>query len=455
MTTDVVILAAGQGSRMKSAVPKVLHKIGGKPMVQHVLDQANQLVNSRLHVVVGHGAEQVQSELSGQSVSFALQEQQLGTGHAVAAAMPNIDSEQSDVVLVLYGDVPLTSAETMQQLVAIAESGQLGLLTVKLDDPTGYGRIIRDDQDQVVAIVEQKDGNAEQLKITETNTGILAAPATKMAQWLPMLSSDNAQSEYYLTDIIALAAGDGTGVRAIHPNNEFEVQGVNDRIQQARLERWYQLQQANRLMQEGVTLADPARFDVRGEVTVGHDVQIDINVIFEGQVVLGNNVTIESNVVIKDAQIGDGAHIKANSHIEQAKVGAGAEVGPFARLRTGTDLAAKSKVGNFVETKKTKLGAGSKVNHLSYIGDSEVGTGVNIGAGTITCNYDGVNKFRTEIGDGAFIGSNTALVAPVTVGKEATVAAGSIVTKSVDDDTLAVARAKQRNISGWTKPTKA
>lgn len=452
MTTDVVILAAGQGSRMKSSLPKVLHPIGNKPMVQHVIDQAASIADSRLHVVIGHGADHLQQALADQSLNFTLQTEQLGTGHAVATAIPQLADDS--VVLVLYGDVPLTPAATMQQLVDIAATGKLALLTVELDDPTGYGRIIRNDADEVVAIVEQKDGNPQQLKVKETNTGILAAPASKIKQWLPQLSSDNAQAEYYLTDIIAMAASDGTGVTAIAANNAFEVQGVNDRLQQARLERWYQLQQAERLMREGATLADPTRLDVRGDVQVGQDVRIDVNVILQGKVTLGNNVTIDTNVVIIDSDIADGAHIKANSHVEQAKVGRGAEVGPFARLRTGTELASKAKVGNFVETKKAIVGEGSKINHLSYIGDSELGAAVNIGAGTITCNYDGVNKYRTQIGDGAFIGSNSSLVAPVQVGAGATVAAGSTVTKAVDDETLAVARAKQRNISGWQKPTK-
>ena len=452
MSINVVVLAAGQGSRMKSSLPKVLHPVGGKAMVQHVVDHAVGLGDVDIHVVIGHGAEQVKAALTDQPVSFAVQAEQLGTGHAVAQAMPSVGKD--GVVLVLYGDVPLTRPETMQALVDIAGEGKLGLLTVELSDPTGYGRIIRNEANKVVAIVEQKDASVDQLAIRETNTGILAVPTEQLAQWLPRLSSENAQGEYYLTDIIAMAAEDGIEIQAIQPNSEQEVQGVNNRLQQAQLERWYQLQQAEKLMVGGVTLADPSRLDIRGTVKHGHDVVIDVNVIFEGTVVLGDNVIIESNCVIRDSVIASGAHIKANSHLEQAAVGGYCEVGPFARLRPGTELAEKAKVGNFVETKKALIGEGSKVNHLTYVGDASIGKAANIGAGTITCNYDGVNKFRTEIGDGAFIGSNSALVAPVSIGAGATVAAGSTVTKSVEADELAVSRAKQRNISNWQKPRK-
>ncbi|GGK62061.1 bifunctional UDP-N-acetylglucosamine diphosphorylase/glucosamine-1-phosphate N-acetyltransferase GlmU [Amphritea balenae] len=449
---DIVILAAGQGSRMKSSLPKVLHKIGGKPMLQHVIDAASLIGDNQVHVVVGHGAEKVETELTGQGVKFALQAEQLGTGHAVAQAMPNVTAEA--VVLVLYGDVPLTRTETMLDLVKIAAQGDFGLLTVSLDNPTGYGRIVRNDASDVVAIVEQKDANPEQLAITEVNTGILAVPAALLNQWIPELSSNNAQGEYYLTDIIAMAAAQGVRVQAIQPQTEQEVQGVNNRMQQAELERWYQLRQAQALMIEGVTLADPARIDIRGEVTVGHDVAIDINVILEGQVSIGDNVTIESNCIIKDSVIGSGSHIKANSMLEQAELAGNCEIGPFARLRPGSKLANKAKVGNFVETKKANIGEGSKVNHLTYIGDAEIGAGVNVGAGTITCNYDGVNKSRTEIGDGAFIGSNSALVAPVKVGAGATVGAGSTITKDIETDQLAVTRAKQINLKNWQRPVK-
>ncbi|BBB27940.1 bifunctional UDP-N-acetylglucosamine diphosphorylase/glucosamine-1-phosphate N-acetyltransferase GlmU [Amphritea japonica] len=449
---DIVVLAAGQGSRMKSSLPKVLHTVGGKPMLQHVIDNASILPDSRLHIVIGHGAEKVQSLLSEQTVEFALQTEQLGTGHAVAQAVPGVSD--NGVVLVLYGDVPLTRSETMSELVKIAERGQFGLLTVNLADPTGYGRIVRSDTGDVVAIVEHKDASEAELKITEVNTGILALPSALLKEWIPQLSANNAQGEYYLTDIIAMAAEQGVRIQAIHPATEQEVQGVNNRMQQAELERWYQLGEAEALMLEGVSLADPARVDIRGEVNVGHDVSIDINVILEGKVSIGDNVTIEANCIIKDSVIGSGTCIKANSMLDQAVVAENCDIGPFARLRPGSVLAKNAKVGNFVETKKANIGEGSKVNHLSYIGDAEVGVGVNVGAGTITCNYDGVNKSMTEIGDGAFIGSNSSLVAPVRVGAGATVGAGSTITKTIEADQLAVTRAKQLNLNNWQRPVK-
>ena len=451
-TLDIVILAAGQGSRMKSSLPKVLHSIGGKSMLQHVIDNSRSLDNANIHVVVGHGAEHVKTALSGQNVQFALQAEQLGTGHAVAQAMPNIADD--GVVLVLYGDVPLTQTETMAELVKIAERGQFGLLTVNLDDPTGYGRIVRSDAGDVVAIVEHKDASEAQRAICEVNTGILALPAQLLSDWIPQLSSNNAQGEYYLTDIIAMAAEQGVRIQAIQPATEQEVQGVNNRLQQAELERWYQRRQAEALMLEGVSLADPARLDVRGEVSVGHDVAIDINVILEGKVTIGDNVTIEANCIIKDSIIGSGSHIKANSILEQAVVADHCDIGPFARLRPGSQLASHAKIGNFVETKKAFIGEGSKVSHLSYIGDAQIGAEVNVGAGTITCNYDGVNKSITEIGDGAFIGSNSALVAPVKIGAGATVGAGSTITKTVEAEQLALTRAKQTNLNNWQRPVK-
>lgn len=452
MSVDVVILAAGQGSRMKSALPKVLHAVGGKAMVQHVIDNATSMEDAAIHVVIGHGAEKVRETLVGQEVQFALQEQQLGTGHAVAQAMPNVTGDST--VLVLYGDVPLTSPETMKELVAIAEAGDFGLLTVNLQDPTGYGRIVRDDNENVVAIVEHKDASPEQLAITEVNTGILAVSTSKLNDWLPQLSSENAQGEYYLTDIIAMAASQGLTIKAIQPETEQEVQGVNNRVQLAELERWYQLRNAEQLMINGATLADPARVDVRGTVEQGNDIWIDVNVVLEGDVYIGNNVRIESNCVIRNSRIGDGTVIKANSLLEDAIVAENCDVGPFARLRPGTELANKAKIGNFVETKKALIGEGSKVNHLTYVGDAKIGKDVNVGAGTITCNYDGVNKSLTEIGDGAFIGSNSSLVAPVKVGAGATVGAGSTITKTVDDEQLAVARGKQTNLNGWQRPVK-
>jgi len=452
MSVDVVILAAGQGSRMKSALPKVLHAVGGKPMVQHVIDNASAMEGASVHVVVGHGADQVKDCLKGQELSFALQAEQLGTGHAVAQAMPAVANDS--VVLVLYGDVPLTKSETMAELVEIAAKGNLGLLTVNLQDPTGYGRIVRDDSDEVVAIVEHKDASDAQKAISEVNTGILAVSAAKLNDWLPQLSSENAQGEYYLTDIIAMAASQDVAIKAIQPETEQEVQGVNNRVQLAELERWYQLRQAETLMLSGATLADPARIDVRGEVELGTDIRIDVNVVLEGNVRIGSNVVIESNCVIRNSSIGDGTVIKANSVLEDADVGEQCDIGPFARLRPATVLADKAKVGNFVETKKVNIGEGSKVNHLTYIGDAEIGQGVNVGAGTITCNYDGVNKSLTEIGDGAFIGSNSSLVAPVKIGAGATVGAGSTVTKEVAEQELAIARGKQTNIKGWQRPVK-
>ena len=452
MSIDVVILAAGQGSRMKSSLPKVLHKVAGKPMVQHVIDQAKRLANSAIHVVVGHGADQVEAALANEECGFYLQAEQKGTGHAVAQAVPGLRAE--GVTLVLYGDVPLTPASVFESMVQTAQQGKVALLTVKLDDPTGYGRIIRSAVNDVVGIVEQKDANPEQLAITEVNTGIMAMPTSHLIEWLPQLSSNNAQGEYYLTDLIAMAANAGISVQAQHPESEYEVQGVNNRRQLAELERWYQLQQANRLMDAGVTLADPTRIDVRGELIVGSDVEIDINFIAEGSVKIGSGVTIGPNCVIKDAVIGDNVEILANSHIDGATVAAGCQIGPYARLRPGSDLAAGAKAGNFVEIKKARIGEGSKVNHLTYIGDAVIGKGANIGAGTITCNYDGVNKSLTEIGDNAFIGSNSSLVAPVKVGAGATIGAGSTITSEVGDEELSVARGKQRNIAGWQRPVK-
>ncbi len=452
MKTDVVILAAGQGSRMKSALPKVMHGLAGKPMLQHVVDSAQRLAPEALHVVIGHEGEQVEQAMSGQALSFVWQREQLGTGHAVAQAMPNIG--QDSVVLVLYGDVPLTRSETLAQLIKIAAHGDLGLLTVTLEDPTGYGRIIRNAVGDVVAIVEHKDATEQEKLVREVNTGILALPSSALHEWLPRLSADNAQGEYYLTDVIAMAATEGMRVRAIQPEAEQEVQGVNNRQQLAQLERWYQRQLAEQLMVEGVTLADPQRIDIRGELKTGRDVLIDINTIFEGEVVLGEGVEIGANCIIRNARIGAGTRIEANSMIDGALVAEHAQIGPFARLRPGTELAAGSKVGNFVETKKARIGAGSKVNHLTYIGDAEIGVDVNVGAGTITCNYDGVNKSLTRIGDGAFIGSNSSLVAPVEIGAGATVGAGSTVTKTVSDNQLAVARGKQVNLDNWARPQK-
>jgi len=461
MTIDVVILAAGKGTRMRSDLPKVLHPIGGVPMLGRVIDAAQALDGEalgdgekgdvRTTVVIGHGAELVRERFADSGVQFVEQTEQLGTGHAVAQAIPNF--REGATVLVLYGDVPLVKTATLRNLLEASAKGP-ALLSVVMDDPAGYGRIVRDGAGQVQAIVEQKDADAETLKITEINTGILAAPADLLAQWLPELSSDNAQGEYYLTDVIARSVSENIAVTGVIADDPNEVAGVNSRAQQAELERALQIDTANALMAAGVTLLDPARIDVRGNLTCGSDVAIDINCIFEGDVSLGDNVHIGPNCLLKNCQLAAGTVVEANSIIEDAVVGEACAIGPFARLRPGTELANGAKVGNFVETKKAKIGLGSKVNHLSYIGDAEVGEGVNIGAGTITCNYDGVNKSKTVIGDGAFIGSNSALVAPVEIGAGATVGAGSTITREVSADELAVARGKQRNISGWQRPTK-
>ena len=453
MNLHVVILAAGQGTRMRSKLPKVLHPVAGKPMLGHVIDCARSLSPTRIHVVIGHGAELVREQLAAEDIHWVLQTEQLGTGHAVAQALPG--TEGADQVLVLYGDVPLLRAETLAQLSSEAGSQSLGMLTVALADPTGYGRILRNEAGEVQAIVEQKDASAEQLRIREGNTGIMALPGKHAARWLGSLSNQNAQGEYYLTDVVAMAVAEQIPVEVAHAVDEYEVLGANNRVQLAVLEAEYRRRQAERLMTEGVSLADPARIDVRGDVSVGRDISIDINVVLEGRVVIEDDVIIESNCVLRDCHIGAGSHIKAFSHIDGAELAIGCDVGPYARLRPGTRLQAGAKIGNFVETKKADIGAGAKVNHLSYIGDAVVGPDVNIGAGTITCNYDGVNKHQTTIEEGAFIGTNTALVAPVTIGARATTAAGSTITTNVPADTLAVSRARQRNIEGWKRPTKS
>ncbi|WP_425917877.1 bifunctional UDP-N-acetylglucosamine diphosphorylase/glucosamine-1-phosphate N-acetyltransferase GlmU [Pseudomonas sp. GWSMS-1] len=451
MSLDIVILAAGQGTRMRSALPKVLHPVAGKAMLGHVIDTARQLKPNGIHVVIGHGAELVREQLAADDLNFVLQTEQLGTGHAVAQALPALTADR---VLILYGDVPLIEVGTLERLLQRVSEQQLGLLTVNLNDPTGYGRIVRDESGVVKAIVEHKDATADQRLISEGNTGILAVPGKRLADWLGRLSNSNAQGEYYLTDVIAMAVADGLVVATEQAADEMEVLGANDRIQLSQLERHYQFRAARRLMLQGVTLVDPARFDLRGEVTVGRDVSIDINVILEGQVVIEDGVQIGPNCVIKNSTLRKGAIVKANSHLEGADVGEGADCGPFARLRPGSVLGAKAHVGNFVELKNAKLGEGAKAGHLSYLGDAEIGARTNIGAGTITCNYDGANKFKTVLGEDVFIGSNSALVAPVTLGDRATTGAGSVITSDVPDNTLAVGRAKQRNIEGWKRPTK-
>ncbi|MEN4753080.1 bifunctional UDP-N-acetylglucosamine diphosphorylase/glucosamine-1-phosphate N-acetyltransferase GlmU [Pseudomonas sp. Ps21-P2] len=451
MSLDIVILAAGQGTRMRSALPKVLHPVAGKSMLGHVIHSARQLSPQGIHVVIGHGAERVREQLASDDLNFVLQDKQLGTGHAVAQALPALTAE---TVLILYGDVPLIQVETLHRLLALVNDQQLGLLTVKLEDPTGYGRIVRDVQHRVSAIVEHKDATEEQKAIKEGNTGILAVPGKCLADWLGRLSNKNAQGEYYLTDVIAMAVNDGLVVATAQPDDAMEVQGANDRKQLAELERHYQQREARRLMALGVTLRDPARFDVRGDVTVGRDVMIDVNVILEGRVVIEDDVSIGPNCVIKDSTLRKGAIIKANSHLEGAIVGEGADAGPFARLRPGSVLDARAHVGNFVELKNAHLGEGAKAGHLTYLGDAVIGARTNIGAGTITCNYDGANKHKTVMGEDVFIGSNNSLVAPVHIASGASTAAGSTINQDVPAEQLAVARARQRNIEGWKRPVK-
>ncbi|WP_426116548.1 bifunctional UDP-N-acetylglucosamine diphosphorylase/glucosamine-1-phosphate N-acetyltransferase GlmU [Pseudomonas sp. DSP3-2-2] len=451
MSLDIVILAAGQGTRMRSALPKVLHPVAGDSMLGHVIHSARQLSPQRIHVVIGHGADVVRERLAADDLNFVLQDKQLGTGHAVAQALPQLTAEN---VLILYGDVPLIEVETLQRLLKRVNAEQLGLLTVNLDDPTGYGRIVRDEQNRVCAIVEHKDATDAEKAITEGNTGILAVPGKRLADWLGRLSNNNVQGEYYLTDVIAMAVGDGLVVATEQPHDAMEVQGANDRKQLAELERHYQLREGRRLMAQGVTLRDPARFDVRGEVTVGRDVLIDINVILEGRVIIEDDVVIGPNCVIKDSTLRKGVVIKANSHIDGAIMGEGSDAGPFARLRPGSVLEAKAHVGNFVELKNAHLGEGVKAGHLTYLGDTVIGARTNIGAGTITVNYDGANKHQTLIGEDVFIGSNNSLIAPVSIGDGSNTAAGSTITQDVDKSQLAVARARQRNIEGWKRPVK-
>ncbi|ALU43604.1 bifunctional UDP-N-acetylglucosamine diphosphorylase/glucosamine-1-phosphate N-acetyltransferase GlmU [Pseudoalteromonas rubra] len=451
MALTTVILAAGKGTRMRSKLPKVLHPVAGRPMVQHVIDNAISLGASTTNLVCGHGAQQLQQALSHNEVNWVHQAEQLGTGHAVAVAKEHIADD--DTVLILYGDVPLTRLSTLQRLLDVTPEKGLAVLTVNLDNPMGYGRMLRENG-KLVGIVEQKDATPEQLAIQEINTGIMAANGRLLKTWLGKLSNNNAQGEYYLTDIVAMAHQDGVEITSAQPDDAMEVEGANNRVQLAALERAYQGWQAETLMLNGASLADPSRIDVRGEVKTGQDVQIDVNVVFEGQVELGDDVVIGPNCVLKNCQIGNGVVIKANTLIEDATVGDACTLGPFARLRPGAVMETDSHVGNFVEMKKSRLGKGSKANHLTYLGDAEIGEKVNIGAGTITCNYDGVNKSKTIIGDGAFIGSNSSLVAPVEIGKTATIGAGSVITTKVADEELAIARSKQRNIGNWQRPVK-
>ncbi|HHH44199.1 MAG TPA: UDP-N-acetylglucosamine diphosphorylase/glucosamine-1-phosphate N-acetyltransferase [Gammaproteobacteria bacterium] len=452
MKPSVIILAAGQGTRMRSDLPKILHPLGGEPLLQHVIRTARSLEPAGIHVVYGHGGEQVREALAQEGVDWVLQDRQLGTGHAVDQAMPSVQDDE--VVLVLYGDVPLIRAETLQRLVKQARQGALSVLTATLDEPFGYGRMLRADDGRLTGIVEQKDASEEQLRIREINTGFLAAPAGKLRAWLQQLDNRNAQGEYYLTDVVAIAAGEGYAIDSASAEDEFEILGVNDRAQLAVLEREYQRRLADGLMRDGTTLADPGRIDVRGELVTGRDCFIDVNCVFEGRVTLGERVHIGPNCQVKNAEIGDDAEILANCVIDSGVIGRQAHIGPFARIRPETELAERVHIGNFVEIKKSRIAAGSKVNHLSYIGDTHMGSGVNVGAGTITCNYDGAYKHLTEIGDNVFIGSDTQLVAPVKVGDGATIGAGSTITREVPPGELTLSRSPQQTRAGWQRPVK-
>jgi bifunctional UDP-N-acetylglucosamine pyrophosphorylase/glucosamine-1-phosphate N-acetyltransferase len=455
---------------MNSNLPKVMHKIAGKPMIEHVVDCASSLGTEHIHLVVGHGADVIKRHflgddshegyvsyegLKGSELSFVSQDNQLGTGHAVQQAMPNIPARSvEDRVLVLYGDVPLVSKDTLQELIDTSATAPLGVLTLFTQNPEGLGRIIRDDSHQLRAIVEERDASEEQKGINEVNSGILVSSAIELKDWLSRLSNDNAQGEYYLTDIIAMAVADGHVVESLTTGDEYEVQGVNDKLQLCMLERHFQMIQAQALLATGVTVMDPTRVDIRGDISYGRDLTIDVNVVLEGQIKLGNNVSIGANCLIKDATLGDDVTLLPGTIIDGAVIGNAATIGPYARLRPGTVLADSVKIGNFVETKKAVMGNGSKANHLAYIGDATIGANVNIGAGTIFCNYDGVNKHTTTLGDNVFVGSNSVLVAPVELENGVFVAAGSVINRAVPSDNLAVGRAKQRNVTGWKRPAK-
>jgi len=448
---DVVILAAGKGTRMRSALPKVLHRLAGLPLVAHVIGTARTLSPRAIHVVYGHGGEQVPAAVAMPGIRWVRQEPQLGTGHAVQQVMPAIRGE---LVLVLYGDVPLTETDTLAALLNEAVNGNLAVLTATLDNPTGYGRIVRDGSGRVVRIVEQKDASDDVKAIREINTGIIAAPAGRLRSWLGQLGNHNAQKEYYLTDVIAMAVAEGIEVRTAQPAHEWEILGVNSKAQLAELERVHQRNRANALMESGVTLMDPARFDLRGELDCGQDVEIDVNVVIEGKVSLGDRVKIGPNNILKDCRIGADTVILANCVIEGSDIGNGCRIGPFSRVRPESHIADDAHIGNFVEIKKSVIGTGSKVNHLSYVGDTTMGSGVNIGAGTITANYDGASKHPTVIEDNASTGSNSVLVAPVKIGAGATIGAGSVISKDAPAGELTVARGKQTTIPGWKRPQK-
>ncbi len=452
MKLDIVILAAGKGTRMYSERPKVLHALAGRPLLAHVIDCARALAPARIRVVYGFGGRSVPEALADAPVEWVLQAEQRGTGHALRLAMSDIADDA--LVLVLYGDVPLTRPASLTPLIAAAAGGALALMTVELADPAGYGRIVRDRAGRITRIVEHKDATPAERALTEINTGILAAPAGRLKKYLAALTNDNAQGEYYLTDAVALAAADGVKIAGLQPADRWEIMGVNSKTQLAELERIQQRHQAQGLMDKGLTLLDPARFDLRGTLAFGVDVTIDVNVVIEGNVTLGDGVVIGPNNVLKNCRIGAGTAVLANCVLEDCNIGSGCRIGPFARLRPEADIADGAHIGNFVEIKKSRIGAGSKVNHLAYVGDSVVGRDVNIGAGAITANYDGVNKWSTVIGDNASIGSNCVLVAPVTIGAGATVGAGSVVSKEAPAGELTVARARAVTVKGWKRPTK-
>ena len=451
MGLSVIILAAGQGTRMRSSLPKVLQPLAGRPLLSHVIDCSKQLGASDICVVYGHGGDAVQAAFSGESLRWALQAEQLGTGHAVQQAMPQTPDDNQ--VLILAGDVPLLTRGTLENLISKTSADELSVLTVDMDDPTGYGRIVRDG-DSVTSIVEQKDASDEQKAIREINTGVMMASGSNMKRWLDNLGNDNAQGEYYLTDIIAMAVDDGIRVNGIKASSQDEVMGINDKKQLAEAERALQARLVEELMAQGVGFADPARVDIRGTLKCGQDVFIDVNAVFEGDVSLGDGTVIESNNLVRDSRLGSNTVVHSNCHIEGATTGDACEIGPFARLRPGAELADNVKVGNYVEIKKSTVADGSKVNHLTYIGDAEIGRDVNVGAGTITCNYDGANKHKTTIGDGAFIGSGVELVAPVDIGAGANIGAGSTISKNAPEGKLTVARSKPVTIPGWKRPVK-
>jgi bifunctional UDP-N-acetylglucosamine pyrophosphorylase/glucosamine-1-phosphate N-acetyltransferase len=453
MTVKTIILAAGQGTRMRSSLPKVLHKVANRSLLQHVYDTSKLINENEVIIIYGHGGALVRETLASLDAQWIEQKEQLGTGHAVLQADSLIENE--DTILVLYGDVPLLTKRSIDSLLANVTAQSMALLTVVLDNPAGYGRIVRDAANKVLKIVEQKDATEQEQLIDEVNTGILAVKGKQLKSWISHLDNSNAQQEFYLTDVIEMAVNDGIDVKTSQPESIDEVLGVNNRKQLSHLERVYQAEQADKLMELGVTLLDPARVECRGSFdSLGQDISVDINVIFEGNNTLGNNVKIGANTIIINSKIADNVEVLANCIIDNAVVGAGSRIGPFARLRPQVELAEQVHVGNFVEIKKSTVAQGSKINHLSYIGDATIGSKVNIGAGTITCNYDGVNKFRTVIEDGAFIGSDTQLIAPVTVGKNATIGAGSTITKSTPDGQLTLSRSKQISIKNWQRPVK-